>query len=261
MTPASAPGTLVERLARDLFDRGPGDPLGQELRGWLEASARFRAFAEAHRDKIRKKLRTAADAEALRDVRAELRVAQLLLADPRFELAFEAYGSGRGGPDFTVTYRGTATFNLEVTRSRRAPSATTLAYGGPLLPKLRQLPPSVPNAVLVAIAGDTAEAFDVAGATGALRARADAKDEAFFTRRGFDGTRGFYERFLRLGTVIVWCEDAAGGARAASWTNRSARIAVPERAARACLRCLLFGSAERDGALRESNCSTSSPNS
>lgn len=212
--------------------------MGDELREWLAASTRFRAFAEGHRDKIRKKLRTAADAEALRDVRAELRVAQLLLSDPRFELAFEAYGSGRGGPDFTVTYRGTASFNLEVTRLRRAPSTTALAYGGPLLAKLRQLPPSVPNVVLVAIEGNTASAFDVGAATGALRARADGKDETFFKRRGFEGTREFYERYLRLGAVIVWCEEAAGDARAALWTNRSARIALPERAARACLRSL-----------------------
>lgn len=212
--------------------------MAEELLEWLATSARFRAFAEAHRDKIRKKLRTAADADALRDVRAELHVAQVLLSDPRVELAFEAYGSGRGGPDFTVTYRGSATFNLEVTRLRHAPGATATTYGAPLLAKLRQLPPSVPNAVLVAIEGDTAAAFDVAAATHALRSRADAKDEAFFTRRGFEGAHGFYERYLRLGAVFVWCEDAAGDARAALWTNRSARIAVPERAVGACLRRL-----------------------
>ena len=74
--------------------------------GWLSGSKRFRAFAEAHRDKIRKKLRGAADAEARRDVRAELRVAHLLLADRHIELAFEAYGSTNRGPDFTVAYRG-----------------------------------------------------------------------------------------------------------------------------------------------------------
>ena len=120
-----------------------------------------------------------------------------------------------------------------------APSAAP--YGGPLLAKLRQLPPSVPNAVLVAMEGESAGAFDVAAATRALRARADGKDEAFFTSRGFDGTRGFYERFLRLGAVVVWCEAAAGDARTAVWTNRSARIPLPERAARAIVLCLRAG--------------------
>jgi hypothetical protein len=235
MAQATAPGTAVERLAHDLFDRAPEDPMADELVGWLAGSARFRGFAEAHRDKIRKKLRGATDAEARWDVRAELRVAHLLLADRRIELAFEAYGSGKVGPDFTVSFRGERRIDLEVTRLRRAPE--TAGYG-PLLAKLRQLRPSVPNALLVAIEGDSAEALDVAAATRLLRARADAKDETFFSSRGFEGTRGFYERYLRLGAVLVWCEGAAGDARAALWSNRSARIALPERAARACLVCL-----------------------
>jgi hypothetical protein len=236
---ATGPGPTVERLARDLFDRDPGDPLAAELLGWLAGSARFRAFAGANRDKIRKKLRTAGDAEALRDVRAELLAARLLLADRGMEPAFEAYGTGKGGPDFTVTYRATRTFNLEVTRLRRVPDA--LGLGGALLAKLRQLPPSVPNAILVAIEGDTAETLDVAAATRALRSRADAKDEAWFARRGFDGTRGFYERYLRLGAVLAWCEGATGDARAAAWSNPSARIALPEQALRACVQCLRAG--------------------
>ena len=212
--------------------------MARELLGWLTTSTRFRAFAEAHRDKIRKKLRTAADAEALRDVRAELHVARTLLMDPRVDLVFEGHGSRSGGPDLTVTYRGSDHFDLEVTRLRRVPDATVTAFGAPLLAKLRQLPPSVANAVLVAVEGDTAKALDVEAATRALRSRADSKDETFFARRGFKGTRGFYERYLRLGAVFVWSEGAVGDARATLWINRSARIALPERAGRACLRCL-----------------------
>ena len=239
MARTTAPGTAVERLAHHLLDRAPRDPMDEELTRWLAGSARFRAFAEAHRDKIRKKLRGAADAEARRDVRAELRVAYLLLADRRIELDFEAYGSGKVGPDFTVGFRAERPFNLEVTRLRRAPDVA--GSGGTLLAKLRQLPPSVPNAVLIAIEGSSAEALDVAAATRALRAQADEKDESFFASRGFDGTRGFYERYLRLGAVLAWCEEAAGDARSALWTNRSARIALPVRAARACLLCLRAG--------------------
>ena len=200
--------------------------MAQELLGWLAGSPRFRDFAEAHRDKIRKKLRTARDVEALRDVRAELRTAWLLLADRRIELAFEAYGSGKTGPDFTVTFRGSRSFNLEVTRPHRMLDATGLASS--LLAKLRQLPPSASNAILIAIPGGTADALDIDAAARALRSRADAKDEAFFTTRGMAGTRGFYERFLRLGAVFVSAEDASGDARATVWFNRSSRIAVPE---------------------------------
>jgi len=233
------PETAVERLVRYLFDApaadadAPSDPLTGELAEWLTASPRFRTFAEAHRDKIRKKLRGAVDPEARRDVRAELRTAHLLLSERRIELAFEAYGSGKAGPDLTVSFRGERSFNLEVTRMRRNPDVAS--YGWALLAKLRQLPPSVPNAVLLAIDGEGVDAVDVEAATRALRARADRKDEEFFVDRGFDGTRGFYERFLRLGAVFFLGEAASGEGRASLWLNRSARIALPARAARVCL--------------------------
>jgi hypothetical protein len=229
---ARASAGSAERAARDVADAGPGGILATELAGWLAGSARFSAFVEAHRPKIRKKLRGAADEASVRDVRAELAVARLLLADRRFELTFEAYGRG-GGPDFTVTYRAGRPFNLEVTRLRRPPDAAAVA--GVVLGKLRQLPPSSANLLLVAVEGEAADAADVGAAIRALRARADRKDEAYFAFRGIDGTRAFYERLLRLGGVIVWCEAAVGDLRAASWKNGSARIAMPEAATRAVL--------------------------
>lgn len=231
--------TAVEQLTDELFDGAHGDSMAEEVAAWLARSRRFRAFAEANREKIRKKLRGATDADARRDVRAELHAAHLMLADRRIELTFEAYGSGKPGPDFTVAYRGARSFNLEVTRVRRTPDAAS--HGGPLLAKLRQLPPSTPNALVVAIEGETAGAFDVAAAARALLTRATTKDEAFFTQRGYAGTRGFYERYLRLGAVLVWCEGAAGDARATLWSNGSARIAVPARGVQACLVSLRAG--------------------
>ena len=236
MTRITPPGTAVDRLARHLLGAVDDDVLGNELGAWLAASARFRAFADTHRDKIRKKLRGATDTDARRDVRAELRAAYELLADRRIELAFEAYGSGKPGPDFTVTFRGERTFNIEVTRLRRASDAP--GFGRAILAKLRQFPPGTPNALLVAIEGAAADAADIAAASQALRARADDKDEAFFTARGFDGTRGFYDRYLRLGAVFAWSEAASEDDRAATWINRSARIPLPDRVVRACLACL-----------------------
>jgi hypothetical protein len=228
--------TRSERLVAMLFDDIGPDPLAQELRDWTSSSTRFRAFVEDHRDKVRKKLRGAADPDARRDVRAELRVAHLLLQDRHVELAFEAYGAARGGPDFTVSYRGGPGFNLEVTRLRGAPGPDGLRRT--LLTKLRQLPPSAPNALLVEIEGDRAAVLDVSEVSRSLRLTADAKDEGFFSARGIDGTRGFYDRYLRLGAVLVLCEGGTGEARASLWHNRSARIPVPERASRACLRGL-----------------------
>jgi hypothetical protein len=238
MERTATPNVTVERLLRDL-DPVSDDPLAVELAGWLTGSARFRGFAEENRAKIRKKLRGATDPEARLDVRAELRTAHLLLADRRFELAYEAYGSGRSGPDFTVTFHGSKSFNVEVTRLRgSAPQSGPIWQ---LLAKLRQLPPSAPNVVLVAIEGRSAEALDVAGSLREFRAHADSKDAAFFESRGFAGTREFNERYLRLGAVLVWAEAAAADARAAAWINRSARIALPDHAAQACLACLWAG--------------------
>ena len=166
----------------------------------------------------------------------ELHAAQLLLADRRITLEFEPHGSGRGGPDFAITLAGAPSFNVEVTRLHRRPDRT--AIGGVLLAKLRQLPPSVANILLISVASEHAGAVDVTGAVQRLRLRADGKDETFFARRGFDGTRAFYERFLRLGAVLIWCESNDGEARAAAWVNRSARIAVDDRGLGACLASL-----------------------
>lgn len=232
---ANSPGpmTAIARMAAFLFEGLADEPLAAEVEAWLGETAPFRAFVEAHRDKVRKKLRVAAGAEGRRDVRTELLVARRLLADRRLEVAFEPYGSRIGGPDFRVTMRGQPPFNLEVTRLRAAADPAHLA--GQLLTKLRQLPPSMPNAVLVATELTSIETVDVAGLVREARARADAKDEAFFMGRGFQGSRDFYQRFLRLGGAFVLGEAAPEGSRATLWVNPSARIPLPPRAARACL--------------------------
>jgi hypothetical protein len=38
--------------------------------------------------------------------------------------------------------------------------------------------------------------------------------------------------------VLVWCEAATADSRVVLWTNRSARMALPAKAARACASCL-----------------------
>jgi hypothetical protein len=232
---ARARAGSAEHDARELAAGGPGVALAPELATWLAGSPRFAAFMAAHRSKVRKKLRGAVDEAAVRDVRTELAAARALLADRRFELAFEAYGRS-GGPDFTVAYRGGRPFNIEVTRMRRQPDAVAIA--GVVLGKLRQLPPSVANLLLVAVDNGAASDADVGTAVRTLRAHADAKDEAYFAFRGIAGTRAFYDRFLRLAGVVIWSESAAGVQRAAAWTNGSARIAVPDATMRALLASL-----------------------
>jgi hypothetical protein len=103
---------------------------------------------------------------------------------------------------------------------------------------LQQLPPSSPNGVILAIEGDDAREYDVTAAVRTLRMRADTKDEALFSARGFSGTRGFYDRFLRLGSVIVWAEGAVSDARVSAWTNPSARTPLSPKALRAVVNAL-----------------------
>lgn len=230
--------TAIERMAHDLLDLAPDDRATTELIAWLAGSPRFRAFVEANAPKIRKKFRNARDDELRRDVRAELLAARLLLSDRRFELAYEAYGS-TGGPDFTVTFRASRTFNVEVTRLRRAPDRAD--YGAPIVAKLRQLPPSVPNLLVIAVDGDTADTLDAGSAVRALRARAEARDDAFFAARGLSGARAFHDRMQRLGAIIAWADGATGDPRAAPWANANARIPLPKRSAAACLACFRAG--------------------
>lgn len=230
---------------------GPGSDLIDEIASWAAAVPRFRSFVAAYREKIRKKVRSARDADATAEVRSELLVARLLLADRRFELAFEAFPAGTAGPDFSVAF-GSATFTLEVTHPRRPLDEGVLA--STIVTKLRQLPPSVANVLVVVTdrdlgapdapggpedqRGATAPApVDIGAAVRALRGRVDARDVAFLTSRGFPTPRAFYDRFLRLGAVIVMRETATGG-EASAWLNASARIATPARAVRAAVTAL-----------------------
>src|SRR3954471_22878926 len=137
------------RLATDLTAGTLASGLVPELGGWLQ-QPRFRAFVETNQPKIRRKLRDARSAEALGDVRVELRLASLLLADRRFELGFETYGRANLGPDFTLTFRGGRPTDLELTRRRPTTGADVNPYEAPVLGKLRQLQPSVPSVLVIA---------------------------------------------------------------------------------------------------------------
>ncbi len=135
-----------------------------------------------------------------------------------------------------MTYRGHHAFDLEVTRPRHALDREGVATT--LLVKLRQLPPSVANVILIVGHDAAAIPVDVGTAVRAIRARADAKDEPYFARRSFASTRQFYDRFLRLGAVLVWNASPDNLPRTTLWRNGSARIAVPERAMAAVEACL-----------------------
>jgi hypothetical protein len=225
----------IERLVAYLVDGPRSDPALADLPAWLAAAPRFRSFAETNRDKIRKKLRNATDGPARLDVRAELHVAALLLADRRFEVAFEAYGAGRRGPDFTATFRAGRPFNVEVTRRR--PVQGPAALESTILAKLRQLPASTANVLVIAV-DEEGGARDPSPVIQDLRIRADRREDAFFMAHGQTGAAAFHAGLLRLTAVLTWAETAETAARVAFWANASARIVLPDatfRALRAAL--------------------------
>ena len=82
----------------------------------------------------------------------------------------------------------------------------------------------MPNVLVIAVDADEGGAARHAAAT-RPRARADAKDEAFFAACGLTADAEFYERFLRLGAVITWCEGAGAGRVALLSNTRRADLA------------------------------------
>ena len=226
--PSTSP--TIERLVAYLVEDPRPDPALADLPAWLAATPSFRAFAETNRDKIRKKLRHATDGPARLDVRAELRVAALLLADRRFELAYEAYGAGRRGPDFTATFRAGRPFNVEITRRRPVQGLASLE--ATILAKLRQLPASAANVLVISV-DEHRGAPDPAPVIHDLRLRADRREDAFFAARGQGGAAALHAGLLRLGAVLTWAEAAEPAARVAFWVNAGARIPLPDATVRA----------------------------
>ena len=216
------PPTHADRLVDHLIGGG-SDLLATDLRAWVERSRPFRAFADANRDKIRKKVRSTSEGEARLDLRAELAVAHALLGDRRMAVTYESYGSTAGGPDFTVTFRGHVTFNVEVTRWR----GERHALRRQLAVKLGQLPPSIANVVLIAADGGDEAALD----RDALAAAVADVDDA--TR-----APDLRQRVRRLSAMVAWDERRIGSGRANLWTNPTARNALPDAAARALLTAL-----------------------
>lgn len=196
--------------------------LQSDLGQWIHSQPRFGEFVATHQDKIRKKLTTAADREVRLDVRAELLVAYRVLGDRRFEVAFEASGAVRGGPDLTLRYRSNTLINLEVTRLRSAAEAHTVA--SIVASKVRQLPAGVHNAVV--IVGTQVQISDalLALAMRHLKARAESKDDAFFARRGLRDAGDFHARLLRLSGIFVLNQAGAS----VYMSNREGRHPIPD---------------------------------
>jgi hypothetical protein len=215
--------------------------LRSELAHWIEDSPRFSVFITTNQDKVRKKLSDSDDEEHRLDVRAELLVAYLIVADRRFELAFEAYGARRLGPDLTATFRTNQRFNLEVTRLRTTgdadPESGVAKLANVITGKLRQLPGDTPNALVIAGHGLPLDEDSLVAAARLLKLHTDTRDDAFFARRGLKDARDFYTQYLHLSAICV-LDEATAPARAVLSPNREARHPLSKEAASALMQCL-----------------------
>ena len=191
---------------------------------------------EQYRDKIRKKIRGTRDEEGLRDLKLELEVAYLLLSERRFTLEYEKGGVGKQrGPDFRVTFKTHTPFNVEVKRIRASdadraaepPEYNRIA--STVCQKIGQLTTGMINILVLASEGDLYHDADVAAAMLGLRTRAERKDDAFFTRRGFADASDFLKQYQRLSAVLFHARPVQGNGQAGSlWPNPLARQRLPD---------------------------------
>jgi hypothetical protein len=229
--------TTNELLAYIFGDQAPS--LAAHVAAWMAASSRYQAFVATYRDKIRKKVRGARDAEALKDLFLELETASMLLQERRFDVEYEKYGVGKArGPDFVITFKTRLRFNLEVTRLRAA--KPTPDHDAPdqqyevarlvdmVCGKLGQMLPSMINILIVFPDDDRVDHSVVMRAMARLKERAERKDIDFFTRKGFGGTQDFFKQYHRLSGILVRSSISGGPARSAAlWENLQARHRIP----------------------------------
>jgi hypothetical protein len=201
----------------------------------MRESRRFKTFVFDYRTKIRAKLKSARDADSMKEVRAELATAALLLREKRFTLEYEKYAAAKQrGPDFTVTFKTHTPFNVEVRHIHSVDSDEPAARLDKLIAvvceKVGQMPPSIVNLLWLVDEREIAEA-DLVQAVTTLRNLAEHKDEDFFTGRRFDSAAHFLKQFRQLSGIILYQSGEN-----VVWLNSVARHQAPPDIVRAIQR-------------------------
>lgn len=217
----------TKELLYSIFD-GKTPALYFEFENWVKDSRRFRAFATEYQSKIRAKLRNARDESGVKDVRAELETAALLLRAEQFTLEYETYAASKQrGPDFTVTFKTHTRFNVEVRRIRNIeleqtdPEARITKLLTVLCDKVGQMPPSFINLLWLTAEREISET-DLARAVMTLLQLAERKDRDFFARRGFTRIADFFKQYRRLSGIVLHQND-----KILLWLNPLAQHTLP----------------------------------
>lgn len=231
-----------------LFDE-PAHPLAAPLAAWGAASPRFALFAEAHRDKIRKKARGARDAESLNDLLLELAVARDLHRERHGALGYESQLPERTRvPDFALTLPNGALVVIEVTRIRQAGTVVARERGmdtpeqpggavaldarltAAICGKLSQLVPNLPNILVVGLPLDLLRGLDLAAVMRGLLGRAERRELTPRERHPFRMATDFFRHYRNLSALLVRPWPPPAPARlAALWINRQATKSPPPR--------------------------------
>lgn len=224
---------VAEReLLTDLFG-GMTYPLAVRCAERMLVTPRFSVFLARYETKIRKKARTLEGPTSWQDLWLELWMAARLLADRRFEVAYETLAAQKvRGPDLTATFRVNTICHIEIKHVRADLTAAKWAevLGG----KLGQLPAGAINVLLVGTTAAIVETSTVEAAVRALGQRAQRGEDAAFQRVGLQGPRDYSRQIVRLGGVLRAAEwDLASAARLSLWRNPTARHPLPLDLARA----------------------------
>jgi hypothetical protein len=228
----------IDELLHQLLGADP-QALTPIFRQWISESRRFRAFVEQYQRKIRAKLRTAGDGEALQDLLFELEIAQWLLREKRFTLAYESQGLRTAfGPDFTVTFTTKVQFYVEVTRIRAtyteeagatAPSdlaRSKLFYV--ILGKLGQLQADAGNLLLIGLEPTLfmdADA-DVDEIIKQMKARVETNDQSLLARAHLPTPSAFFKQYHALSGVLFYFTQAVATPTPVPpllWLNKAAK--------------------------------------
>lgn len=252
-TKRTLPLAALQQLLAYLFDERPHD-LATPVEYWLTSSKSFASFAQTYQQKIRKKVRTAQDAEEIHNLYCELRTAYLLLQERKFAVEYEPYTKQFGrSPDFGVTYRTNTPFHVEVTRLRASSLVEQLAgqatdgdqdsedtaaiirrYEGRRLAdtvcgKLGQLLSNTPNILWVWVQSPVMLELEVDHLLLGMKRRAEQRDMEMLARYGFRNPADFIHHYQRLSVMLIQNSYAQAGASPLAWHNKDARYPLPAK--------------------------------
>lgn len=222
---------LIDYLFEEL-----NSPIRAPFTAWMAASQRYTSFVWRYKDKIRKKLHITRDEDAAADLMYELGIPYWLLQEQRFQVAYEPYTAEKTrGPDYSVTFRGHFTFNIEVTHIRglhrtssarpEGESAIDFRLVDILCSKLRQMPPGMANVLFVVSAAAVDEPLDLSAHIAWIKAKAEHRDPQFYARQGFLDPSDFFRYFERLSGLVLYYP--AGAQQVVLWTNPQGRFKLP----------------------------------